>query len=527
MIKYFSFSSILLIFFILFYSDSISKSFEEEKNLFITHGVASGDVTNNSSIIWSKSNSDSIMNVKYDYNKDFSSNPQIMSIPVNESTFFTGHIKLTNLVNSTTYYYQIWFTESNNSSSSSNSMIGKFKTAPDAGQMDNIHFTMAGDLGGSTLCRQEGIGYPIFSIMNNISPDFFIFNGDQIYADNECPLIPKFPFPVKNYPFWKNIKGDFKSIMDKEINWENINQLNEAYLEHWKYNRADPYLQTFLSNTSFYSQSDDHEVINNYGGKWENYSISDYQYDRNRNNYPNLVNVGIDLFFKFSPIERNQIEKDQIYRSFNWGKNLDLYLLDAHSYRSLNNLPDTRENNKTLYGKEQIDWLKNKLLSSSSTWKIVSTPVPITVPNCFYGPTKLGGCDNWATNNKTNETFVKERNEFLKFLDKYNIKNVIFIAGDVHFAGTVNVTQDFDEDGDTFTFYEIINGPLNANTYNITIPVDTTINAKYLYNESTLFNFGNFKIEQDKSDNKFHFLYNAIDANGRVRPNSDLNLIPQ
>ncbi|MDX1372194.1 MAG: alkaline phosphatase D family protein, partial [Nitrososphaeraceae archaeon] len=316
MIKYCLISSILLISLILIYFDCIPDSLGEEKKIFITHGVASGDVTNNSSIIWSKANTDSIMNVKYDYNKDFSSSPQTISTPVNESTFFTGHIKLNNLINNTTYYYQIWFTDLNNSSSRSDSMKGKFKTAPDEDQMDNIHFTMAGDLGGSTLCRQEGIGYQIFSIMNNISPDFFIFNGDQIYADYECPHIPKFSFPLKNYPYWKNIKGEFKSITDKAIDWENITQLTKTYLEHWKYNRADLHLQTFLGNTSFYSQSDDHEVINNYGGEWKNYSISDYQYERNRKSYPNLVNVGIDLFFKFSPIERNQIEKDRIYRSF-------------------------------------------------------------------------------------------------------------------------------------------------------------------------------------------------------------------
>jgi phosphodiesterase/alkaline phosphatase D-like protein len=39
--------------------------------------------------------------------------------------------------------------------------------------------------------------------------------------------------------------------------------------------------------------------------------------------------------------------------------------------------------------------------------------------------------------------FVKERNQFLKFLDgNNNTKNVVFIAIDVHFEGTVNITQD-------------------------------------------------------------------------------------
>ena len=123
--------------------------------------------------------------------------------------------------------------------------------------------------------------------------------------------------------------------------------------------------------------------------------------------------------------------------------------------------------------------------------------------------------------------FVKERNQFLKFLDGNNIKNVVFIATDVHFAGTVNITQDFDGDRDTYTFYELINGSLTTSTRDTTNPVDPTINVKYFYNESAIFNFGNFKIEKDENDNKAHFLYNVIDTTGRLRPHSDLNIAPE
>ncbi len=43
----------------------------------------------------------------------------------------------------------------------------------------------------------------------------------------------------------------------------------------------------------------------------------------------------------------------------------------------------------------------------------LSHPVPIIVFNLFYGHTKTGSCDNVVP--LTNETFVKERNQFLKF----------------------------------------------------------------------------------------------------------------
>ena len=158
-----------------------------------------------------------------------------------------------------------------------------------------------------------------------------------------------------------------------------------------------------------------------------------------------------------------------------------------------------------------------KNFSSNATWKVVSNTVPITIPNCFG---EQNSCDNWATTGATNNTFVRERNE-------HNIKNIVFIATDVHFAGTVKVTQDFDGDGDTLTFYEMVNGPLNTFTQDRTNPVDPTINANYLYNESAIFNFGYIKIQQDKHDQHTHLLYEVVDSNNRFRPGSQLDLVPK
>ena len=49
----------------------------------------------------------------------------------------------------------------------------------------------------------------------------------------------------------------------------------------------------------------------------------------------------------------------------------------------------------------------------------------------------------------------------------------------------------------------------------------------HIYTESALFNFGHIKIEKEKEkDGKYHFIYNIIDSNNRIRPNSTINLIP-
>lgn len=175
------------------------------------------------------------------------------------------------------------------------SITGQFQTAPDSKyQKDVISFIVGGDLGGQKYCQRIGLGYPIFSVMRNLSPDFFIFNGDQICADSDCPAKGH-----ANVTECQNISGNFSSISDKNTNWSNIGLVQNIYNKHWEYNRSDKHLRDLLSNISLYSQADDHEVINNYDN-WSYWNNS----TKNRSDYKNLIHFGIKAFFNFSPMDK-------------------------------------------------------------------------------------------------------------------------------------------------------------------------------------------------------------------------------
>jgi alkaline phosphatase D len=513
---------------------------QQNTNLFITHGVASGDVTDHSAVIWSRANKQAQMHVEYGTNSNFSSSSKSLTITptnVNETTDFTGHAKIDGLRPDTLYYYRVWFTTTpgqdikNNDSSkgsivsdSSSSITGTFRTSPENSTSKTVRFVIGGDLGGHRYCRRVDLGYPIFSIIKALSPDFFIFNGDQIYGDDVCPA-HQGPEDVVG---WYNIQGNFPSITDENVNWSNLSQLQDIYNKHWEYNRADPHIQSLLQNTSIYSQADDHEVVNDYGGNWSYLSNA----TKDRTGFPNLVKAGLQAFFNFSPLDRNNNSSsteegaNRVYRSFNWGKDLDLFLLDAHSYRSRSELIDTPENNKTLLGKAQFQWLEQSLLNSTATWKVISTDVPFTIPSCF---TNQLGCDSWATNSSAfTKTFVRERNDLLKFLDDNNIKNVVFITTDVHFPANIIVDQDPNNDGDRIILYEIVCGPFAAITYPTMIPIDPTINATYIYHENKIFNFGYLKVQKHENDvGKAHLISEIRDQDGLLRPGSHLDLRPQ
>ena len=58
--------------------------------LAITNGVASGDVTDHSAVIWSRANTQAHMHVQYDTNLHFSHPKSITAISVNQTTDFAG-----------------------------------------------------------------------------------------------------------------------------------------------------------------------------------------------------------------------------------------------------------------------------------------------------------------------------------------------------------------------------------------------------------------------------------------------------
>ena len=165
-------------------------------SLVINQGVASGDVTDDSAVVWSRSNLGAKMHVEYDTNSNFSQPRSTDATTLgNQTTDYTSHVKLEGLSPDTLYYYQVWFStpplsQANKTTSfASDILTGSFRTSPSASLSSSnkpISFIFAADLGGQTHCRQvDKGGYYIFEKMKELSPDFFIANGDMIYAAHE------------------------------------------------------------------------------------------------------------------------------------------------------------------------------------------------------------------------------------------------------------------------------------------------------------------------------------------------------
>jgi alkaline phosphatase D len=479
----------------------------------ITHGVASGDVASRSAVIWSRADRTAEMHVEYDTNPAFP-HPNDARSTNSAQNDFTATVQLEGLEPATRYYYRVIFVDSNGNRSQPHE--GEFHTAPQANVAAPVSFLVGGDLAGQRYCRAEGEGFEIFRHMEELSPDFFIANGDMIYADNDCP--PEGPAG------WKNIPGDFPSVSAPEIEWTNRAQIQDIIWKHWRYNRADPHFQSFLSKVPIYVQWDDHEVINDFGASWPSWTA-----DVNREGFPNLVAAGLEALFQYNPMARHPTEPRRIYRSFRWGADLELFLIDARSYRSFNDLADGSSHSKTLLGAEQLEWLKQGLIRSNATWKVVSSDVPLSVPT--GSDAHLYGRDAWANGQELDYSsrtgFERELMEFLTFLDENNLRNLVFVVTDVHFTMNLRYQIDIDGDGDHLLFHELLNGPLNAGMTPTPPQLDPTLQPIILYGEGNLFNFASIRIERRDGDDTAYLVSEIRDPNGQPRFGSRLELKPE
>ena len=478
----------------------------------LPHGVASGDVTATSAVLWARAGTEGPVVFEIDDDPAFGS-PRRLEAASAAASDFTVQVTAGGLAPATRYHYRVKVGEADSATDA-----GSFATAAAAADPVPVRFIVGGDVGGQGFCRQVERGYRIFQAMAALAPDFFIANGDMIYGDNACP--------AAGPDGWVNVPGDFPAVDAPGVDWTNLGQVREVYLAHWRYNRADPHHRAFLRRVPMIAQWDDHEVINDFGAAWDRLPKRPA-----RAGYPNLVTAGRDAFFAWNPIARHPGEPDRVYRSFRHGRHVQLFVLDARSYRGLNDLAARPGDPKPLLGEAQLAWLLDGLARSDATWKIVSSDVPLSVPT--GSEADLYGRDAFADGNHPWEPtgygartgFEGELARLLRALDAGDVRNVVFVATDVHFAANLRYHLDLDGDGDLLLFHELLSGPLNAGPAPIPSRLDPTFRPVTLYAEAGIFNFSYVRVEPGGGAAVLHA--DVRDASGKVRFGSRLELVPE
>lgn len=476
---------------------------------YLPQGFAFGDVTSSSAIFWTRLPSGHGRLELRDGAKVL----RKVELTATADDDFTTQVDLEDLAANRRYGLRLAALDA--AGAELESREGELRTAPAAGEKTELSFVMSGDLGGQGYCRHPEQGYSIFSAMRALAPDFFVANGDMIYADSTCP--------PKNPDGQPNLQSDYLDVSDKSLDWRDPAKTFEAFAGHWRYNRADRHFQDFLARTAIYTQWDDHEVINDFGSPWK-----EWPNDPDRPGYPQLVASGTRALFLYNPIRRDPDEPRRIYRSFSWGADVDLFLVDARSYRSANDATDRPANDKTALGKTQLEWLKQRLRESKATFKVISNDVPLSLPT--GSQTHLFGRDAFA--NGTSGDFAQrtgfesELVDLLTFLDRENIDNVVFLVTDVHFAMQLRYALDLDGDGELLTFHELVAGPLSAVRTVTPFQLDPTFKPVTLFAQGDIFNFLFVRLERG-ADGAPRLRAEIRDDSGRILEGSRLEIAPR
>jgi alkaline phosphatase D len=360
------------------------------------------------------------------------------TLPVIAANDLTGKVTLTGLTPATRYTVRV--------SQDTASAEAEFVTAPSPHVAARVAFLWSGDLGGGGYCRPEEGGYRIFRPMAARRADFFLFVGDTIYADVPCDKAGVVP------------GADFRARTLAE------------YRARHRYQHEDAPLQALLRSTSVYAIWDDHEVRNDFSGP-----------------YDPLMPVGRQAFLDYWPITAQSEDGTRLYRRFRWGRLLDVFILDTRQYRSRNTDADGRS--KTMLGAAQKRWLLESVTGSDAVWKVVVTSVSLSIPTG-----RPEARDSWTGVSAfglplDGAGFVTERDAILTQLRQRAVKNLVFVAADVHHAEVIR-----HEPVPGWSFHELVAGPLSATTGRPR-PLDATLNPSSLFGRGGVYNFGEVVVE--------------------------------
>ena len=402
----------------------------------IASGLASGDVSAGSAVVWARADRPARMQVECSTLESFKTIIRIASSEALPKRDFTSKVLLEGLPPGQDIFYRVRFEDIALSGISGETQVGHFRTAPL--EQGSISFVWSGDTAGQGwgIDASRG-GMRTYKTMLENRPDFFIHSGDHIYAD--CPIPAELKLP--NGETWRNIVTEEKSIVAHGL---------AQFRGNYKYNLLDDNLRAFNAQVPMLAQWDDHEVIND----WSPVGTAD-ETGYAEDGTSRLVARARRAFHEFMPIRAIPEQEGRVYRKIGYGPLLDVFLIDMRSYRdSTWNKRDDRGDTFIL-GAVQLAWLKRELAASNATWKVIAADLPIG----------LISEDAIALGDGPPERREHEIADLLSFMNRAGVRNTVWLTADMHYTAAHHydpsraVFQDFEP------FWEFVSGPLHAGTW--------------------------------------------------------------
>src|SRR5262245_56348943 len=419
----------------------------------ITHGVQAGDVSVDSGMIWARADRPSRMLVEIattDSFKDAHKAPFVDALPESD---FTAKLLLENLPAGQDIFYRVRCQNLALPTIIGEPQVGRFRTAPN--DRRSISFVWSGDTAGQGWGIDESRGgMRTYATMLKNRPDFFIHNGDNIYADGPIASEQKMP----NGQVWRNIVTEDKSKAAETL---------QEFRGNYKYNLLDKNLRAFNTEVPIFTQWDDHEVTNNW---WPGEPLTRGEHQRKKYTEKNAALLSARAaraFHEYMPLRSTQAEPGRVYRKISYGPLLDVFMLDMRSYRGPNGegREDTYGPATYFLGPTQVVWLKQELASSRATWKVIAADMPIGLLVVYDGDRKWGVEAVAQGDGGPPRGRELEIADLLSFIKRAGVRNTVWITADVHYTAAHYYDPNKAAFQDFEPFWEFVSGPIHAGTF--------------------------------------------------------------
>lgn len=210
--------------------------------------------------------------------------------------------------------------------------------------------------------------------------------------------------------------------------------LADYRIRHAQY-KTDPDAQALHASVPWIITWDDHEVANDmWAGGAENHDPA------TEGSFVARVAAARQAYAEWMPVRLGA--DGSIYRRLRFGRLAELSMLDLRSYRSQQASGSAVDDpSRTITGDDQMTWLKAGLAASPTSWRLVGNPDMIarvdvgTLPAWLLGPLgKLLGipANGYALNTDQWDGYNADRDELVDHLRANNVRNVVFLTGDIH-----------------------------------------------------------------------------------------------
>lgn len=413
----------------------------------LAQGIASGDVTHDRAMIWSRCDRPGQMQVEWAATESFQEPHRVLGPAAIEATDFTAKLDLRGLPPGQRIFYRVQFQDLRDLKTWSEPVVGTLITPARADQpARDVKIAFTGDVCGQGwgIDPARG-GLKMFETMRASQPDLFIHLGDTIYADNPIQSEVK----LDDGTLWKNVTTEEKS---------HVAQTLDDFRGAYRYNLLDEHVRRFNSATSQLVLWDDHETHNNW------YPQGRYEDQRYAEQSSALLSARARAaFLEYQPIRQLARDHERIYRTQPFGPLVEIFAWDMRSYRGANSRNRQTEltPESSILGAQQLTWLQNQLAASTATWKIIASDMPLgLIVTDRAGSEAVANGDPGPPLGRELEIAA-----LLKFIKDKAIPNVVFITADVHYAAA----HYYDPAAAKFTefnpFWEFIAGPAHAGTF--------------------------------------------------------------